>query len=109
LEFEHPLAFSLLFHQISQTALESIRSINITVPMFLNGDQAKGQGNISHLPCKSFEPAQWPYMWELVANLAGLKELRVKFKFPIRGWMGCHDPAERVYGGGSNPDWGFKG
>jgi hypothetical protein len=27
-------------------------------------------------------------MWELVANLAGLKELRVKFKFPIRGWMG---------------------
>lgn len=47
---------------------------------------------------KSFPPDEWVRMWDVIAGMRGLEEVRVRFRAPWVGWTvkGMLDPLWRV-------------
>jgi hypothetical protein len=101
LDFDHPLSLITFSHQISKSSLQSIRSISFEPQRHL---YVKKLSNLSHCTTagsKSFQPGQWIQMWDVIANMEGLEEVRVKFRSPFRTWMGWEerdvlDPLRKV-------------
>jgi hypothetical protein len=83
LEFDHPLSLITFSSQVSAISLQSIRCITIDLQRCL---YIYGSNEFS--PCTSLHPTQWPQMWDVIAAMQGLEEVRVSFQLLINGWLG---------------------
>jgi len=83
LEFDHPLSLITFSREVSQSLLQSIRSMNFEMQLYLYVYRSKSLG-----PYTSLHPDQWRQMWDVVSAMEGLEEIRVKFGLPVDGWLG---------------------
>jgi len=83
LEFDHPLTLITFSREVSASSLQSIRSLSIDLQRHL---YVYGSNNFGF--CTSLHPDQWLQMWNLIATMQGLEEIRVKFQLLVDGWMG---------------------
>ncbi len=94
-DFDHPLSAVIFLNQVSPEARQSLQSISIVIPTFLdykpNLPASTAHVHDSQLRCKSFERAQWTSMWSVIKTLEDLRSWKLKFKFPIEGWMGWNE------------------
>jgi len=83
LEFDHPLSLVIFSGEVSQSSLQSIRSISIDLQRNLYVYDAQNFDL-----CTSLHPDQWHQMWDVISTMQGLEEIRVRFQLLIDGWMG---------------------
>jgi len=81
LEFDFPVPLIAFSEAIRSSTLNIIQSISIDVQRQFY--QANGG--------KFYSPSQWIEMWDIIAEMQGLRKLRIKFRPPtigFRDWVG---------------------
>jgi len=86
LDFDLPLSLITFSRQISKSSLHSIRSISFEPQRRLYVLKPGGSGHCIAVGGKTFQMDQWAQMWDVIASMQGLREVRVKFRAPWMGW-----------------------
>ncbi|PMD43145.1 hypothetical protein L207DRAFT_542513 [Hyaloscypha variabilis F] len=74
-EIDHPMSFIIFQKTVNPSSLNSIKSISINL-----------QRDIDDLSSRHYERLElWPKMWDIIAGMEGLEEIRVRFGFPLDG------------------------
>lgn len=81
-EFDHPLSLMIFQKTIHPSSLNCIRSISINLQRDLYNPARPEQA------VKSMRLDVWPDMWDIITGMESLEEIRVKFRFPLNGWLG---------------------
>jgi hypothetical protein len=67
---------------VNPASLNSIKSISINLQRDLYNPGRPSQAFLS------LRLDVWPDMWDIIAEMEGLEEIRVRFQFPLKGWLG---------------------
>jgi hypothetical protein len=81
-EFDHPLSLIIFQKTICPSSLNSIKYISISLQRDLYDPATPEQ------VVKSMSLDVWPDMWDIITGMESLEEIRVKFRFPLNGWLG---------------------
>jgi hypothetical protein len=81
-DFDHPMSLIMFKKTVHASSLNSIKSISINLQRELYNPDRPTQA------FKSLRLDLWPDMWEIIAGMEGLEEIRVKFEFPLKAWLG---------------------
>jgi hypothetical protein len=69
------MSFIIFQKTVNPSSLNSIKSISINL-----------QRDIDDLSSRHYERLElWPKMWDIIAGMEGLEEIRVRFGFPLDG------------------------
>jgi hypothetical protein len=81
-EFNHLMSLMIFKKTVHPPLLNCIKYISI---------------NLQRDPYNPGRPTQafkflrldvWPEMWDIIAGMEGLEVIRVRFQFPLKGWLG---------------------
>ena len=78
-EFDHPLSLIIFQKTIHPSSFNSIKSISINMQRDLY---------FRAMSVASMHHDVWPDMWNIIARMVSLEQVRVTFRFPLRGWFG---------------------
>jgi hypothetical protein len=81
-EFDHPLSLIIFQKSIHPSSFNSIKSISINMQRDLYSRA------ISVRAVTSLQHDVWPNMWNIIARMESLEQVRVTFRFPLDGWLG---------------------
>jgi len=81
-EFGHPVSLIILQMTVHPSSFNSIKSISINVQRDLYRRVMTGRvvTPMHHHP--------WHDMWNIIARMESLEQVRVTFRFPLDGWLG---------------------
>jgi hypothetical protein len=88
LDFDHPLSLIVLTHKISPSSLHSIRSLYFEPQRHLYIQKSSSLSPGTKVDCESSYLDYWDQMWDVIADMQSLEEVRVRFRSRFRGWMG---------------------
>jgi hypothetical protein len=81
-EFDHPLSLIIFQKTIHPSSFNSIKSISINTQRDLYVRYMSLQA------VTSLHHDVWPDMWNIIARMESLEQVRVIFQFPLDGWLG---------------------
>jgi hypothetical protein len=81
-DFDHPRCFMIFEMTVAPTTLNSIKSLSINLQRELYDPGRPDQ------TAKSLRHDERPHMWDIIAGMEGLEQIRVRFRFPVKGGLG---------------------
>jgi hypothetical protein len=88
LDFDQPRSFIVFMQKISLSSLHSIRSISFELQGHPFVQKPSNPSHSSAVDSRSSDLEQWVQMWDIIATMQGLEEVRVRFRSSLHGWMG---------------------
>ena len=81
-DFDHPRCFIIFEMTVPTATLNSIKHLSINLQRELYDPERPDRTT------RSLRHDEWPHMWDIIARMQGLEEIRVRFRFPVKGWLG---------------------